>query len=325
LPGALPYRTLIGVPAEADTLALTPLWWLQDTVLSLDTIPVAVVVAAVVVAAAFFTLSPRYALALPLVVLAWFAFTTERVERFDHGFPKASVGALFQGITAVRRDWVDAGVGRNADVAFVFSGARPTEQPLTLWENEFYNRSIGPVYDLKQRSMGNLPETKVHERADGVLLTPDGRPIRSRYVLSDDTVPLAGRVIGRDDLRGMALRRTDGLVAIAFRVTGLYPDGWSGPRVTYTRLRCSGGKVTAAVASDTHLFSGPQTVTSGGRSVTFQPFDVGHLTVPLRPGGGVCRAVFDVKPTAIPALVERGSGDGRVLGARFVQFSYRAP
>ena len=325
LPGALPYHTLIGIPAEADTLALMPLWWLQETVVGVDTIPVLVVVAAAVIASLFFALSPRYALALPLVVFAWFAFTTERVERFHHGFPKASIGALFQGITADKRDWVDAAVGPNADVAFVFSGAHPTEQPLPLWENEFFNRSIGPVYDLRQRSMGDLPETPVHQRADGILLLPDGRPVRSRYVLSDTSVSLAGRVIGRDDVRGMVLRRTDGVVAIASGVSGIYPDGWSGRRVTYTRLRCSGGTLTAFVASDTHLFSGPQTVAADGRSVRLDPTGVVGLTVPLRPRDGVCRVLFTVRPTAVPALVERGSGDGRVLGARFVQFSYNAP
>jgi hypothetical protein len=325
LPGALPYHTLIGVPAEADTLALMPLWWLQETVASMDTISVLVVVAAALVALLFLLASPRYALALPLVVLAWFAFTTERVERFDHGFPKASVGALFQGITASRRDWIDAAVGRNADVPFVFSGAHPTEQPLPLWENEFFNRSVGPVYDLKQRSMGDLPEAHVHARADGVLLLPDGTPVRAKYVLTDGAEPLAGTVIGRDEVRGTVLRRThDGLVAIASGVSGLYQDGWSGPRVTYTRLRCRGGTVTAAIASDNKLFTRPQTVTAGRRSVTFAPTDVGRLTVPLIPHEGVCRVVFAVRPTAVPALVEPGSSDGRVLGARFLQFSYRA-
>ena len=127
-------------------------------------------------------------------------FATERIERFDHGFPKASIGALYQGITATPRDWVDAAVGRNADVAFVFSGQDKTHHPDTLWENEFYNRSIGPVYDLRQPSMGGLPETKVTERADGVLLA-DGKPVRHRYVLSEESVPLAGAVVARDELR----------------------------------------------------------------------------------------------------------------------------
>jgi hypothetical protein len=215
-------------------------------------------------------------------------------------------------------------VGRHADVAFLFSGRNPHDQPLTLWENEFFNRSVGRVYDLKQPSMGGLPETKVLQGRDGVLLLPDGRPLRSRYVLSDGAVPLAGTVIGRDDVRGTVLRRTDGVVAIASHVAGLYPDGWSGPQVTYTRVRCRGGTVTASIASDDKLFTGRQTVTAEGRSVTFAPTDIARLTVPLHPRAGVCHVAFTVRPTAVPARVESGSSDERVLGARFVQFSYRA-
>ena len=326
LPGALPYHQLIGTSAEADTLALLPLWWVQEALVSPSTIGVVVVVAAAALALVFLTISPRYALVLPALVFAWFAFATERIERFDHGFPKASVGALFQGMTTSRRDWIDAAVGRDASVAFVYSGRDPTQQPLPLWENEFFNRSVGPVYDLAQPSMGGLPETHVSRRADGVLVLPNDAPVRSRYVLTDTTVPLAGRVIGIDEVRGIVLRRTpDGLVAIASRVNGAYPDGWSGRHLTYTRLRCRGGSVTATVASDDKLFTRPQTVTAAGRSVTFEPGDVGHLTVPLQPKHGVCRATFTVAPTAVPALVQPGSTDARRLGARFAQFSYRAP
>jgi glycosyltransferase involved in cell wall biosynthesis len=320
LPGFLPYHRLIDVSAESDTLALLPLWWLQESIVALDTIPVVVVAAAAGLALLFSTVSPRYALVLPALVFVWFAFATERIERFDHGFPKASVGALFQGITNPDRDWVDAAVGRDADVAFVYSGKDPTQQPLTLWENEFFNRSIGPVYDLKQPSMGGLPETSVRERADGVLVAA-GRPVRHAFVLSEEAVPLAGDVVARDERKGMALRRTDGLVRIGFRVSGLYPDDtWSGKRVTYTRLRCTGGSVTAQFTSDANLFSQPQTIASSGRSVTFDPADTATLTVPLRPRDGICRTTFTVTPTAIP-----GSADLRVLGAHFLSFQYAAP
>jgi glycosyltransferase involved in cell wall biosynthesis len=324
LPGALPYHELIGTSAEADTLALLPLWWLQEAVVSPSTIGVVVVVAAAALALVFLAVSPRYALALPALVLLWFAFATERIERFDHGFPKASVGALFQGMTTSRRDWIDAAVGRNASVAFLYSGKDPTLQPLPLWENEFWNRSVGPVYYLRQPSMGGLPETHVTQRADGVLVLPNDVPVQTRYVLTDDSVPLAGKIIGRDDVRGMLLRRTDGPLAIAYRTSGIYPDGWSGPSTTYTRLRCRGGTVTAVVASDDKLFTRPQTVAAAGRKVTFDPTDVAHVTVPLRPRHGVCRVTFTVTPTAVPAIV-RGSPDGRRLGARFIEFAYRAP
>ena len=320
LPGAIPYHRLIDVPAQSDTLALLPLWWLQETVVGANTIPLVVVAAAAAIGLLFLSISPRYALVLPAVVLLWFAFATERIERFDHGFPAASVGALYQGITAPRRDWVDAAVGRNADVAFVFSGKDKTHHPDTLWENEFYNRSIGPVYDLRQPSMGGLPETHVAQRADGVLLA-DGKPVRHAYVLSEEGVPLAGAVVARDELKGMALRRTDGFVRIGYRVQGLYPnDTWSGKRVTYSRLRCAGGAVTAHMSRDPNLVSGPQTVRAGGRSVTFGSSDEASLTVPLQPRDGVCRAVFTVTPTAVP-----GPADMRVLGVHFLEFRYAAP
>jgi hypothetical protein len=324
LPGALPYHRLIDPSAESDTLALLPLWWLQEHLVALNTVSVVVVVAGAIIGLLFLTIPPRYALVLPLLVFAWFAFATERIERFDHGFAKASVGALYQGITAPRRDWVDAAVGRNGDVAFVYSGSRPTEQPLTLWENEFFNRSIGPVYDLKQQSMGDLPETKVHERADGVLLA-DGRPLRHRFVLSEEAVPLAGAVVARDKLKGMVVRRTDGLLRIAYRVTGLFPDTWSGRHVTYTRPRCVGGTLTVDLASDENLFGRSQTVSGAGRSVTFDPSRNGTLTVPLQPREGTCRVVFTVTPTAVPALTVKGSADTRVLGAHFLAFRYSAP
>ena len=324
LPGALPYHELIGTSAEADTLALLPLWWVQEALVSPSTIGVVVVVAAAALALVFLAISPRYALVLPALVLLWFAFATERIERFDHGFPKASVGALFQGMTTSRRDWIDAAVGRNASVAFVYSGKDPTLQPLPLWQNEFWNRSVGPVYYLRQPSMGGLPETHVTVGPDGRLTLPNDAPVRSRYVLTDTSVPLAGKIIGRDEVRGIVLRRTDGAVAIAYRTSGIYPDGWSGRRVTYTRLRCNGGSVTAVMASDDKLFARPQTVSAEGRNVSFAPSEVGHLTVPLRPRNGVCRVTFTVSPTAIPAVV-RGTPDGRRLGARFVEFAYRAP
>jgi hypothetical protein len=326
LPGALPYHELIGTSAEADTLALLPLWWIQETLVSASTIGVVVVVAAAVLGLVFLRVSPRYALVLPGLVFLWFAFATERIERFDHGFPKASVGALFQGMTTSRRDWIDAAVGRNADVAFVYSGKDPTLQPLPLWENEFFNRSVGPVYYLRQPSLGGLPETHVTPGPDGVFVLPNDAPVRSKYVLTDTSVQLAGKVIGIDEVRGIVLRRTpDGLVALASRVAGMYPDGWSGRKVTYTRLRCRGGSLTAAFGSDDKLFSGPQTVTAAGRSVSFDPSDVGHLTVPLRPVNGRCRVTFTVSPTAIPALDHPESTDVRRLGARFIEFTYRAP
>lgn len=326
LPALLPFHRLIDAPAESDTLALLPLWWLQEHVIAPSEVVLVVVTAAIVLGALFVLVPIRYALALPALVLAWFVFTQERVEFFDHGFPKASVGALYQGITAPRRDWVDAAVGRKADVAFLYSGARPTEQPLTLWENEFFNRSIGPVYDLRGRSMGELPEAPVRQRDDGLLIAA-GQPVRHDYVLTDTSVPLEGRLVAEDALKGAVLLRTTGPLRIAYRTTGIEADDWSGASASYTRLDCRGGRLVVRLGSDPKLGRRRLLVaaTSGGLRKSVEVADGASLTIPLVPMAGRCTVRFTATPTAIPAVVEPGSRDVRRLGARFLGFRYVPP
>jgi Dolichyl-phosphate-mannose-protein mannosyltransferase len=328
LPGVLPYERLIDTPAESDTLALLPFWWLQEHVITISEVALVVVAAAVLLASVFLITPPRWAYALPVLVLAWLVFVNERAEDFDHGFPKASSGGLSTGLTVKPRDWVDRRVGRDARVAFVFPG--PTLNANALWENEFFNRSIRRVYDLGPPSPGDLPETRVTVRADGTLVNR-GRPVRAPYVLADQRSLLAGDVLARDDRIGTALLRTNGTISIAYRVAGLYPnDVWSGSRLTYTRFHCRGGRLTVALGSDASLFHRRQTVSarSGTKSVavTFKPTATAVLSVPLRRGGdGTCQAVFSVSPTEIPAVVEQGNPDTRVLGARFLSFRYARP
>jgi hypothetical protein len=80
--------------------------------------------------------------------------------------------------------------------------------------------------------------------------------------------------------------------------------------------------------SDPHLFHRPQTVVarSAGRTVrtTVDPrAKPATLEVPLARGrGGVCRVRFSVTPTAVPARIQPGSTDTRVLGVHFLAFRY---
>jgi hypothetical protein len=325
LPGVLPYDRLIDTPAESDTLALMPLWWLQEHVITISEVALVVVAAAVLLASAFLVTPPRWAYVLPVVVLAWFVFANERVDDFDHGFVHTASAGLATGLTIHPRDWVDYRVGRDARVAFVWPG--PSLNANALWQNEFFNRSIRHVYDLGSSSAGGLPEIPLTERSDGTLLA-GGRPVHTRYALADEKSLLAGDVIARDPRIGMVLLRTNGTLSIADRVSGLYPnDFWSGRRLTYTRFHCAGGTLTAVLGSDGTLFNRRERVTahSGGKSVavTFAPTATTTLSVPLRPRrDGTCRAVFTVARTAVPALVEPGNRDARVLGARFLEFRY---
>jgi hypothetical protein len=333
LVGALPYERLIDAAAagqaDPDELALTPLWWLRDNVISTSEIALVVVAAAAILACAFLFLSARWAYVLPAVVLAWFVFTQERLEFFHHGFPKASVNVLYAGVTNAHRDWIDRAVGRDARVAFVWSGENHNFRTAQLWENEFFNRSVGRVYDLDGPSPGGLPETPVSQQADGTLLA-GGAPIRTPYALTDVNNPVAGRVVARDERKGLVVVKPSGPLRIVDRVTGLYSsDTWSGAQAAYLRPGCRGGKLTVSLASDPGLFRSPQTVTarSGTSTVTIQlaPTRPRTLTVALHPRGGRCLVTFTVAPTAVPALVLGHSTDERVLGAHFNSFRYTAP
>jgi len=178
------------------------------------------------------------------------------------------------------------------------------------------------VYDLHEPSPGELPEQRLQQRPNGTL-TLHGAPARSRYVLTDANVHLAGRVVAQDSGRGIVLLRARNPLLIDYRVKGIYvSDTWSGPKVTYTRFHCTGGKIQVLLQSDANLFKEPTTVAaSTGPKVSvpgFGPPTV--LTAPLRPRGGTCRVVFTMKPTAIPAAVIPGNTDSRVLGAHFLSF-----
>jgi hypothetical protein len=330
LPALIPYTRLIGVSAQSDTLALLPWWWLQDHVITLSQVWIAALALGVALGAAFLLVPRRWTLALPALVLLLYAITLPTIENGRHGVRMASLGALFQGITTGTRDWVDREVGSDAEVAFVWSGRADA---FTLWQNEFFNRSVGTVYELANPLGGGLPATAATVDAEtGLVRDPAGRPVRAEYALSDDFVPLVGRVLARDRLKGTALVRTAGIVRTTQVLGGLFPgDTWSGRTATYTRLDCRGGRVAVEVLSDGQLFPEGQVLSArrGDRLVARARVQAGvptTVTVPLRAGlDGDCRVRFAVSPTAVPARVLPGSADTRVLGLHFLRFSYLAP
>lgn len=327
LPGLIPFEKLIGVPAISDTLALIPWWRLQDHLVSLGDIAYIVAACAVVAAAIFLLVPRRYALVLPLLVVAYFAAVHQPIESSAHGIRMASLGSLFQGQTTGVRDWIDRKVGRDADVAALWSG---NTSVFVIWQNEFFNRSVGSVYNLGPATPGGLVETtlKVDGRS-GLLRSPDGRAVSHRYVLTDTSLELAGTVIARDVKKGVVLVRLDGPMRSTTKVVGLYAnDTWSGRTVTYTRLGCTGGSVTAQLRNDPALRETPVTVTAtvAGREVGRVSIAVrkpGALRAPLVPRGDACVVTFTVSPVTVPAVATDGANpDPRELGVHFDRFDF---
>ena len=216
-------------------------------------------------------------------------------------------------------DWVDRALGRDADVTFLWIGRAPVN---TVWDNEFFNRSIGPVDSVGGPVPGGLPQTLLHPTGDGPLADATGRIARAGYVLSD--AELIGKPVGRDPRIGLTLYRVDGPLILPTHVEGVYGDNWSSRRVLYTRYRCSGGRVSVLLGSDPHLYRTDQVVSAlvGGRTVgsaRIAPTGQATLVVRLHPdAAGTCHVEFVPASTKVP-----GGGDHRQLGARFLRFGYR--
>jgi hypothetical protein len=266
----------------------------------------------------------RYALVLPALVLVYFAVSQAAIQS-KHEFQ--SLESLFGGIVNPHRDWIDRAVGSNAKVAVVWTGHT---DKFTVWENEFFNRSVGPVYATGPSLPGDLPETKVTiDRLSGDLRTPSGKSIHAQYALTDSSLAVEGTIVARDKLKGMDLYRLNGPLRQVARITGLYADAWSGRSVTYSRVDCSGGSVEVTLQGDPNLFPQPNVVEAfeGGSpvaSVTVPVAGTAQFRVPLRAVAHRCVVRFAVRHTAVPALVQGPpSTDTRVLGTHFTNFVYR--
>ena len=326
LPIVIPYEDFVNLNAVSDTAALLPLGWLVDQGLALSDVDLVVLCGGVVAGVAFLFVPRRYGLALPALVLVYFAVSQQPIVE-EHRFRSAQ--HLFGGIAMEHRDWVDRSVGRDEDVAFLWTG---TSDKFTIWENEIFSRTLGIIYTTGPAVPGGLAQTPVTiDRKTGYALTPDGNRVPVSHVLTDATGELGGTLVGEDGIKRLVLYRVGGpLRQLAF-VDGLYPqDTWSGKRVTYTRHACAGGTLLVEVQSDAALFDAPQLLEARvhgdviGRTLVDPVTPSVRLRVPLEPKGGKCIVHFEVDATAIPREVTNGENpDPRELGLHFNRFTYR--
>ncbi|MDX6398416.1 MAG: Dolichyl-phosphate-mannose-protein mannosyltransferase, partial [Gaiellaceae bacterium] len=157
LPALIPYERFLQLKVRSDTLMLVPLWNVQDSV-TLPRLDDVVLVAGLAAGAAFLLVPRRFALVLPVAVLAYFLLAMQPIHAGPHGMEAAAADARFEGISVPQRDWIDRAVGRDAEVAAVWTGLA---HRFTIHQNEFFSRSVGPVYTLGGAMPGGFPETQV--------------------------------------------------------------------------------------------------------------------------------------------------------------------
>jgi hypothetical protein len=322
LPALIPYERFLQLKVRSDTLMLVPLWNVQDSV-TLPRLDDVVLVAGLAAGAAFLLVPRRFALVLPVAVLAYFLLAMQPIHAGPHGMEAAAADARFEGISVPQRDWIDRAVGQDAEVAAVWTGLA---HRFTIHQNEFFSRSVGPVYTLGGAMPGGFPETQVTvDKRTGELRRPDRSVVRSDYALADSSLEFAGMPVARDDRLGLTLYRTNGPLISTTSVAGVYNDQWSGPEVLYRRLRCGGGTLTVTLESDPGLFDAPQRVTARSgdgtlHEIPVEPSGSALFRVPLVSNQGVCTVRFTISPTKVP-----GPDDPRELGIHFRAFHYTAP
>ena len=319
LPALIPYERFLQLKVRSDTLMIVPLWNLQDSI-TLPRLDDAVLVAGIAAGVVFLLVPRRFALLLPALVLSYFALAAQPIQAGPHGMERAAADALFEGIRVPHRGWIDRAVPDGAEVAALWTGL---PHRFTVNQNEFFSRSVGPVYTLGGPMPGGLPETVVTvDEETGEIRRADGSVVRAEYAFTDGSVAVDGVPLARDELLGLTLYRTNGSLISTTTVTGVYNDQWSGSDVLYRRVRCQGGTLTVVLESDPGLFNVRQTVvaTGGVRGVvaTISPKETTRLAVPLRPVNGVCTVHFEVTPTKVPP----GGLDSRKLGTHFRAFEY---
>ncbi|HSI98428.1 MAG TPA: glycosyltransferase family 39 protein, partial [Gaiellaceae bacterium] len=324
----IPFDRFLTTSAITDTLMLLPFWSLQDRIGESWIAPAALALSAGL-AAAFLFVPRRFALVLPFLVLGLWAAAFKPIWWGKHGFERAARGSLFQGIRTEHRDWIDRVLPDGVEAAFLWTGR--TDR-LTVNQNEFFNRSVGPVYYVVDRTPGQLPETRVTvDPETGRVTLPDGRDVGDEYLVTDSSFEPDGDALATDEGWGITLWRVTQPLVSAVQVDGLYPnDTWSRETVTYVRRRCDEGWLFVNLSSDPGLFVERQTVTARANGevvgeVRFEPEEHAVLAVPLPrvPGADECRITFKVSPTAVPAVITGGENpDPRELGAHFDRFRY---
>jgi dolichyl-phosphate-mannose-protein mannosyltransferase len=322
LPGVVPYSSFLGPNEVANAFGLLPLWRAVDRAIIAPSHLTEVVLLAAMAAGLLFLLLPRrLALVAPAVVLVYLAAANSPVV----GKTRLTSAESRHGGVQTQRDWIDRAVGTKPRVSAIWTDA-PGLNFVTLWDNEFFNRSVGPVHNLQGPPDG-LPQERITiDPRSGLAHDPSGKVVGAQYVLTDRSLKVAGQVIAQDPGLGMVLYRVGGPVRLIVRkLGGVYQDSWSGPAAGYTRYPCVSGTLSVVLTGWAKLQPQPITVVarSAGRvrRIVVPPTAQRTLAIPLRPRNKLCRVAFSISPTVVPAHV-LGGGDTRVLGIRFKQVTF---
>jgi hypothetical protein len=225
----LPLEGLLNVSITSDTFAFVPLFRVS-TLFDGGTTDMRILLGlgAIAVALVFACLPRRLAMfVIPLGMAAFLALSSYSVLGSAR---TQSLGAVAsQGVAPKDLTWVDDRVGTDAHVVFV-NNISLGENPHTLWQTEFWNRSIESVVDLVVPPHIMLGRPGAVDQQTGRIVSSDafaaGSVRSAPYAVAPASLELAGKVIAKPG-NFLTLYRVDRPLRLARAVSGLYSDGWT--------------------------------------------------------------------------------------------------
>jgi hypothetical protein len=331
---ALPLASLLNISILSDTFGLIPLMRLASKISGGVPEVRHLMLAGGIGAAIVFVLWPRGAfprVVFPTFVAAFLVLSSYPVVTMLHNY---SLGLKNTAGTLGSPSWIDERIGSGNDASFLLgTTADSWPETLGLWQNEFWNRSLGTIYNIGAPEPGGVVESpaQVSPQSGVILSNVTGRPVRARYVVSSMTFGLDGRLVGARP--PFALYRTDGTVRVAEETSGVYGDGWAGADASYTRfVPTTLGHVAVTASRD--LWRGPdvpgrvrvQLIPLRGRDAgkalvtrTWTIHSGASKTFSLAAPNRPFVVTVHTSPTFSPS--QFGQADTRQLGAE-VRFSY---
>lgn len=320
----LPLGSLLNISIFSDTFGLIP--FLRMTSFfdgNIETVRWLMVAGGFAAAVGFALLPRRFmlpasvlAVGIFLILSSWVVFGA--IRDYAQGIRANTYGGT-------PASWIDDAIGSDAHAVYLFTpGPDLGGYSTLLWETEFWNRSLGSVYNLGiPEAGGGAPEqaASVDSRTGRIVSAAAKAP--PRYVIADASFPLDGKLVALGG--SLALYRIAGKPRLAQSIQGLYGDGWMGSDATFTRyapLPGREGHVVISISRRAWLGASPRSqvqvqLLRAGKVREAQRWVIGsgaERSFSFKAPSPPFQVLVHVSPTFSPA--EHGGTDIRQLGAQ---------
>jgi hypothetical protein len=236
----LPLGRLLNIGVLSDTFGLVPLYRLVlRPDVGVDTVRLLMLGGGLAAALAFALLPRRLArVALPSAVALVLALASLAVFDTIRDHSRATLA-----ITGANDpSWIDEEIGSESEAAFLYTAnVDPLGEAQILWQTEFWNRSVEPVYRLGPPEPAPLSSGVAGlDRLTGRVTLEPAPSSGSTYVVVPSSLQLSGALLAQTPR--LALYRAEQPMRFRTMLEGVYADGWMINDATFTQYVTPSGR-----------------------------------------------------------------------------------